>query len=333
MNIVFQRPILAIIAVFSPLIIFFLGKFFRNAFTLNLSVGTSKKKFFSLSLRWIIFMRVIRIMEYASVAFLLLAASGPQIITRETVWLDRGCDILFILDCSPSMAGLDMNGENRFTAAKKLMYNFVTNRPSDSIGLVAVGNDAAMLVPPTIDRAALLSRLESLQIGELGDGTALGMGISLASLHLDNSSAHQKVVVLITDGENNAGAVHPITAAGAIAEAEISFYIIGVGRRGDVPIDYVDPLTKVRRTGTFDSRFNPDALESLAKEGGGTYLNAPSDTSFAEAFSLINKKEATVSRGSFKEKQSGIKSQLLSASLVLLLLCRFIKKYILGQFL
>ncbi|GMO47016.1 MAG: hypothetical protein Ta2B_28890 [Termitinemataceae bacterium] len=333
MNIVFERPFLAIAAVFTPLFILFIRRFFRSAFTLNITLGTPEGKPFSCSLTWTFFIRILVAMEYAAVALLLLAASSPQILTHEVVWLDRGCDILFVLDCSPSMAGIDMNGENRFTASKNLIHNFAVNRPADSVGLIAVGNEAAMLVPPTIDRSAFLSRLESLQIGELGDGTALGMGLALAALHLNNSGSQQSAVLLITDGENNAGAVHPITAAQALKSDNTSFYIIGVGSFGNVPIDYVDPVTKVRRTGTFESRFNNESLEKLAQEGNGTYINAPSSESFIAAFQTVNKKEATISRGSYKEKRKDINEQLIFVSAFVLLACRFFRKYILGSFL
>ncbi|GHT49140.1 aerotolerance regulator BatA [Spirochaetia bacterium] len=333
MNIAFERPLLAILAVFSPLIIMLLKNFFHSAFNLNLSFGAPEKKKYSFSLRWFIFLRTLKIMEYTSVVLLLLASSCPQIIKREIVWLDRGSDIVFVLDCSPSMAGIDMNGENRFNASKKLIHNFATNRPSDSVGLIAVGIDAAVLVPPTIDRTAFLNRLDLLQIGELGDGTALGMGLSLAALHLHNSSANQKAVILITDGENNAGAIHPSTAALALHEENVDLYIIGIGRSGDIPIDYVDPVTKVRRAGTFESKFSGEVLEKLAIEGNGIYLNAPSSEAFSEAFAAINKREANVSRGSYKENRKNINPLLLWSALIMLITCRFIKKYIFGSFL
>ncbi|GMO28154.1 MAG: VWA domain-containing protein [Termitinemataceae bacterium] len=333
MNISFERPILAVIAIFSPLFFLVLRRFFSGAFSLNLSLGAPEGKAFSSSLSWILFIRILRITEYAAAAILLLAASGPLFITREGVWMDRGSDIFFVLDCSPSMAGIDMNGLNRFEISKNLVRNFSLNRPADSIGLIAVGNDAALLVPPTIDRRAFLQRLESLQIGELGDGTALGMGLALAALHLSNSGVAQKSVLLITDGENNAGSVHPNSAAQALKSQNAALYIIGVGSSGDIPIDYVDPFTKVRRTGTFESRFSGENLEKLAIEGGGTYLNAPSADAFSAAFKTVNKKEASVSRSSYKEKRQNVHEPLLAASLIMLLFCRFFRKTVFGSFL
>ena len=103
---------------------------------------------------------------------LFTAAAGPRFVFTELAWLNRGADIIFVLDISPSMAALDMDGASRFAAARGLLKNFAERRPTDGIGLVAVGSDAALLLPPTMDRKLLASRLEELRIGELGDGTA-----------------------------------------------------------------------------------------------------------------------------------------------------------------
>ncbi|MDR2842266.1 MAG: VWA domain-containing protein [Spirochaetaceae bacterium] len=333
MSIAFDRPYLALAALVCPFVIVILKRFFLGAITLNISLGSPGGKVFAPSLGWVFFVNLLHITKILSISLLLLAASSPLIITHDRVWIDRGCDILFVLDCSPSMAGLDMNGKNRFDESRQLLKNFALNRPSDSIGLVGVGNTAALLIPPTIDRRAFISRLENMQIGELGDGTALGMGLALAALHLTNSSAPQKSIILITDGENNAGSVHPLTAAQAIKSGGISFYVIGIGSSGDVLLDYVDPITKVRHTGLFESRFNRETLETLAQEGGGTYLNAPTADAFAVAFKTVNKKEATVSRVSYKEKKQAIYEELIIIALFMVLFTRALRKFIFGSFL
>jgi len=238
--------------------------------------------------------KFLKILEVTGVFLLFFSAADPVIKTAETVWLNRGADILFILDVSPSMAAIDMNGKNRFSAACNLINEFAARRPSDNIGLIAVGGDAALLVPPTPDREALRMRLESLRIGEFGDNTALGMGLSTAALHLEKSNAKRKVAVLITDGENNAGSVHPETAAGMLRDMDVSFWVIAVGSAGEVPIDYVDPYTRIRSTGTFDSRFDMESLRRLSVQGGGTFISAPSSQAFAEAFSNLDDSEITI---------------------------------------
>jgi Ca-activated chloride channel family protein len=231
------------------------------------------------------------------------------------------------------MAALDMGNQNRFTVARNLVQNFAANRPADAIGLVAVGNDAALLLPPTIDRQSLFSRLKILNIGELGDGTALGMGLAIAGLHISNSSAPRRVVVLITDGENNAGAIHPETAAAVIPKLGASLWVIGVGSHGEVPLDYVDPYTKIRRIGTFDSRFNQETLEAIAYKGDGSYIAAPSAEAFFKAFSRIDEDEMTIGRSGTITRTTGFHGPFISSALMLLALARLVRRYMLGSFL
>jgi Ca-activated chloride channel family protein len=243
------------------------------------------------------------------------------------------------------MAGQDMNGRSRFDTARDLVRDFASERPSDAIGLVAVGNDASLLVPPTVDRDALFSRLDGLRIGELGDGTALGMGLGIAALHIRNSTAPRRAVALITDGENNAGAIHPETAAAALQNAQtstgdpasyggpVSLWVIGVGGGGEVPIDYVDPVTRIRRTGTFDSRFNAESLRAIAQSGGGQYIAAPSAEAFSRAFSRIDEGELIIRRSGTINRTRSFQVPLIAAALVLICAARFLRRYILGAFL
>jgi Ca-activated chloride channel family protein len=277
--------------------------------------------------------RVIRVLDLIGTLALFIAAAGPILIRTELVWLNRGADILFVVDVSPSMAGIDMNGRSRFDAARDLVRDFAQARPSDAIGLVAVGNDASLLVPPTVDRGALFSRLESLRIGELGDGTALGMGLGIAALHMRNSGAPRRAVALITDGENNAGAIHPETAAAALRNAGVSLWVIGVGSGGEVPIDYLDPVTRIRRTGTFDSRFNSESLRSIAAGGGGQYIAAPSAEAFSLAFFRIDEGEMTIRRSGTINRTRSFEAPVLAAALIMICAARFIRRYILGAFL
>jgi Ca-activated chloride channel family protein len=263
---------------------------------------------------------------------LLIALAGPVSIRPETLWMDRGADVLFVLDISPSMSALDMGGRSRFDVATTLIRDFANQRNADGIGLVAVAADSALLVPPTIDRTVLLDRLDSLKIGELGDGTALGTGIALGALHIGSSGAPKRAVVLITDGENNAGAVNPTTAAAILRTLGVSLWVIGVGTAGEVPIDYLDPETHIRRTGMLDSRFNADTLESIAQAGGGTYLSAPTAQALEAAFSKINTQEASFSRSRTVYHTTALHTPFVILALVLLGGGRFFRRQILGAF-
>jgi Ca-activated chloride channel family protein len=277
--------------------------------------------------------KFLKILEFTGIFLLLIAAAGPVIKTSETVWFNYGADIIFILDTSPSMAALDMNGKSRFETAKVLLADFYEKRPTDSIGLAAVGSEAVLLVPPTTDRAVLKTRMEQLRLGEFGDGTALGMSLSIAAYHLKKSNAKRKVAVLITDGENNAGAVHPETAASMLREMGVSLWVIGVGSAGEVPIDYTDPYTKIRRTGLFDSRFDTEALKKLSAAGGGTYIYAPSAGAFASAFSKLDDSEIIVRRSRVTYRRNSIYLPFLLTAAGLLIAVKFIKRVILGAML
>jgi Ca-activated chloride channel family protein len=313
----FDRPGFVLAAFAAPFIIFAVKRFFRGAFRLSLSLETSGGDSFTPAAGFRFFTALLRTVDYITVCLLLFTAAGPQVVKTDTVWLDRGADILFVLDCSPSMAGIDMNGRSRFDTARELIQDFAALRPADAIGLAAVGNDAALLIPPTVDRKSLSSRLERLSIGELGDGTALGVALTLAALHLEHSASEHKAVVLISDGENNAGAIHPLTAAAALGAQGTALYVIGVGSSGEIPIDYVDPLTKVRRTGSFESRYSSESLREIADAAGGVFLSAPGRDSFLAAFSTVSKAEAVVSRSAVRGRKQNVHWPLLITALIL----------------
>ncbi|MCL2808751.1 MAG: VWA domain-containing protein [Treponema sp.] len=274
--------------------------------------------------------KILKFLEITGIFLLFFSAANPIIKTLETVWLNRGADIMFIMDVSPSMAAVDMDGKNRFETGRNLLIEFADKRPSDSIGLVAVGEDAALLLPPTTDRQILKLRLQQLRIGELGDGTALGMGIATAAYHLDKSNAKRRVAVLITDGENNAGAIHPETAAGLLKEMGISFWVIAVGSAGEVFLDYVDPFTNIRQRGIFDSRYDVESLRRLTTIGAGTFIIAPSADTFAAAFYRLDDNEIIIQRSRIVSRLSSYAFPFLISAVILLTTVKFIRRFLLG---
>ncbi|MDR2632213.1 MAG: VWA domain-containing protein [Treponema sp.] len=327
MNIGFEYPWLILFSLLGLILYCGLSRLFRDRYTVRIPLGPPGGTPFKppAKLGW--FIRLLQGMDLTGLFLLGIAAAGPLRISTERVWLNRGADIIFVVDVSPSMAARDMENQNRFDTARDLVRSFALSRPSDALGLVAVGNDAALLLPPTIDRRSLFSRLETLHIGELGDGTALGMGLAIAALHLKDSSAPRRSVVLITDGENNAGALHPETAAALLPELGAGLWIIGVGSGGEVPIDYVDPLTKIRRSGTFDSRFDPETLKAIARKGEGSYIPAPSAQSFAHAFSRIHEGELIIGRSGTLVRTQGIQGTCIIPALLILGLRGLIRRY------
>jgi Ca-activated chloride channel family protein len=315
-NFGFSRPFLLFLILICAAAALFVYFRFRKPFCLYLPLGSPGGASFKPPFRAGILMKILGVLEAAAVLFLCLAAAGPETRERETIWLDRGADIIFVLDISPSMAGLDMKGR-RIDAARELVRNFTLSRASDAIGLAAVGSEAVLVCPPTTDREHFFAALDGLRIGELGDGTALGMGLSLASLHLSGSKAPRRIAVLITDGENNAGSVHPETAAAFLRETGVSLWVIAVGSAGEVPIDYVDPVTRMRRTGTFLSRFDDASLKSLAAAGGGCYLNAPSVETLQSVFARLDEREMIVRRSASRIRVRPFQRPFLFGALIL----------------
>jgi Ca-activated chloride channel family protein len=316
LNLGFDRPIAAAAAfIIVPLAWYIISRL-KNPFVAFVPLGApGGVPFKSRQMGGLV--KLLKFLEVLGVFLLFFGAAGAVIKKTETIWVNRGADIIFVLDVSPSMAALDMDGKNRFTAAKTLITEFADKRLSDNIGLAAVGSDAVLLLPPTTDREALYSRLDRLRIGELGEGTALGMGLAAAAYHLDKSNAKRKITVLITDGENNAGAIHPETAASTLREMGISLWVIGVGSTGEVPIDYLDPFTKVRRAGLFASRFDTESLRRMSLAGGGTFILAPTTNSFAAAFSKLDEGEITVQIPRLKNNRQSVSIYFLLSAILL----------------
>ena len=326
----FERPFWVICALFFVPLAILVARRFKSILTLDTPLGPPGGIPFSPPANLGALMKLLGGLELAGALLFFIAAAGPRFTFTETLWLSRGADLIFVLDISPSMAGLDMEGRSRFDLARELVRDFAAQRPGDAVGLAAVGSDAALLLPPTVDREALLARLENLRIGELGEGTALGLGIATAALHRRDSSAPRRVLTLITDGENNAGAIHPETAAALLPGRGVSFWIMGVGSAGEVAIDYVDPLTRRRRTGTFESRFNPESLRAIARAGEGTYIAAPQAEALGAAFARLDEEELVIRRPGFRARTQPFHLPVLLAALGASLSAGIIRRFILG---
>ncbi|MCL2557059.1 MAG: VWA domain-containing protein [Treponema sp.] len=305
------------------------GSPFRASVTLGAPGGVPFRLPFSLEK----IVRLLRWAEIVGVALLFLAAAGPVLRTAQPVWLGRGADVIFVIDISPSMAALDMDGASRFNVARELIADFALRRPADGIGLVGVGTDAALLLPPTMDRLMLDERLAGLQVGELGEASALGMGLAVAASHIARSEAPRRSVVLITDGENNAGAIHPETAAAMARDSGASLWIIGVGTGGVVPIDYLDPFTRVRLTGWYDSAFDTGSLARIGAAGDGQWFLAQSRAEFARAFDIIDERELVVLRGGTETTTRDLGRIFLTLALALISGARFVRRFFLGAWL
>ncbi len=221
-------------------------------------------------------------------AVLISALARPATVERRRVFLTRGIDIMLVLDESPSMAAQDFAPDNRFETAREVIRRFIRRRENDPIGLVSFGREAALRVPPTSSYEEVLRALDGLRIMSLGDGTAIGMGLALAGLHLSSSSASEKVVILLTDGENNAGEIFPETAATVAEQLGIRIYAIGIGNTEETELEFTNPETGQTYRGTFRGGFDEELLRSMAEISGGAYFYAGTSGTLAGVFEAID---------------------------------------------
>ena len=260
-----------------------------------------------------------------------LALAEPVRYKQERVYTSRGTDIMFVLDVSPSMAARDIAGNRRIDAAKQAVQKLVSENSGASFGLVTMAGEAAVIAPPTVDHPLFVNRLNEVQIGSLGDGTALGTGLCTAVYHLSSSSAPKKCIVLVTDGENNAGAIHPETAAELAARNNITIYTLGIGTEGSVPIDYIDPKTGKNYSGYLNSTFDTASLRQISLAGGGRCFEVRSLTDLSLALSVISRNESTVQ--SYHSKTTGVElyENLLLAACICFIASWVIKRLYLQE--
>jgi Ca-activated chloride channel family protein len=236
----------------------------------------------------------------AALAFLPLAVSlaRPQEVLSRMQERAEGVDMVIALDVSGSMAALDFQPTDRLGVAKEMIADFVRRRPDDRIGLVVFAGAAVTVCPLTLDHEVARSLLDQVRLHTLPDGTAIGLGIGTAVNRLRSSSAESKVVVLVTDGANNAGQLDPHTAAELAAAEGITVHTVLVGRGGMVPIPVRlrDPrsgreFTQVQQV---EVEINPELLAEIARATGGTSFRARDAAALERVFAEIDRMERTV---------------------------------------
>lgn len=275
-----------------------------------------------------VFARIILILSYICV---ITAMADPVISHQEKVYTSLGTDLMFVVDTSPSMAAKDMDGENRLTSALKAIKYLSNQNEGFRFGLVVLGSEASVLVPPTSDHSYFETRLNDVKVGLLGNGSAIGDGIGTAVCHLASSKAPKKCIILLTDGENNAGEIHPETAAILSADNEIPLYIIGVGSKGTVPIEYFDPVTGKNYSGYLNSNYDASSLRRIAGLGNGHYFEVRSLEDLNVTLTSVVKKEMVVQNYSYRVVNELLYKKILILAIVLMVLASFIKRILLKE--
>ncbi len=238
----------------------------------------------------IVFRPVLTALRLVALALIIIAVARPQTGQAREIIRGEGVDIALALDISGSMASLDFEPQNRLEAAKRVIAEFVQTRPYDQIGLVVFASNAFSQSPPTTDHNVLLRLLDRTELAtDLGidDGTAIGMGLANAGNMLKDSNAKSKVVILLTDGVNNAGEIDPLTAAEAAKALGIKVYTIGMGRPGQVPVPVVDAFGR-QQVSYQESTLDEPTLQEIADVTGGRYFRAEDSKALRQIYDEID---------------------------------------------
>jgi Ca-activated chloride channel homolog len=221
-----------------------------------------------------------------------VAMARPQAGITTEQYSGKGVDIVVCLDTSGSMRSIDFKPQNRLGAAKEVAKKFIESRMRDRIGLVVFGGAAMTICPVTIDKKALQELLNQTAVDMTQvDGTAIGMAIATSADRLRTSKAKSKVIILLTDGRNNVGAVDPITAAKAAGALGIKIYAVGAGslEGGIVPVQ--DPLYGTRYVRLPENDLDEETLRGIASVSNGAYFRAKDSKGLEEIFDKINNME------------------------------------------
>lgn len=267
----------------------------------------------------------------AGYVFVVVALADPVISWQEKIYTSLGTDIVFVVDTSPSMAAKDIDGSTRLDAAKNTIKKLAVEHEGFRFGIVALGSDASVFVPPTSDHSVFSKRVEEIKVGILGNGSAIGDGLSTAVCHLSSSKAPKKCIILLTDGENNAGAIHPETAANMAALNDITVYVVGVGSKGSVPIEYVDALTGKIYSGYLESNFNSASLRKIASIGNGRYFEVKTAEELNNTLSIVAKTENINQTFTYKTINEFYYDKLLFIALLLIVAAWIIKRLFLNE--
>jgi len=234
-------------------------------------------------------------LRWLALALLIVALARPQKTKTESTVRASGVDIVIALDLSGSMESEDftIKGErvNRLTVAKDTIAKFIEKRPNDRIGLVAFAGRAYIAAPLTLDHDFLQANLARLNLHTIEDGTAIGSGLSAAVNRLRDVRSKSKIVVLMTDGVNNAGKIPPLTAAEAAKALDMKVYTIGVGVRGKAPFPQMTPFGK--RYVMVDVDVDEETLTAVAEKTGGKYYRADSTDTLRKVYAEIDQLEKT----------------------------------------
>ena len=265
------------------------------------------------------------ILRLLAIAGIIIALARPQ---SSSSWQDiktEGIDIVLAVDISSSMLARDFE-PNRLEAAKEVAVEFIKSRPNDRIGLVVYSGESFTQCPLTTDHEKLINLFKDIKNGMITDGTAIGMGLANAVNRLKESDAKSKVVVLLTDGENTAGSIPPITAAEIAATYGVKVYTIGVGTIGQAPMPVPDMFGRIRMQ-MMEVNIDEESLEEIASLTGGKYFRATDNDKLVSVYAEIDQMEKTIIEETQYEKKYEQFLPLALIAMGLLLLELLVRKF------
>jgi len=259
------------------------------------------------------------VLRLAAVALLVAALARPQSSESLEEINSLGVDISLVLDVSSSMKTLDFKPANRLVIAKQVLEKFVMGRKHDRISLVVFSGRSFTQCPPTLDYDVLVQLLRQVDFGRVEDGTAIGTAILNGTNRLRGAGAKSKVMILLTDGANNAGEVSPVTAARAAKALGIKIYTVGVGKDGDQPLEVDDPMFG-KRIVMVPTQIDEPMLREIASLTGGQYFRAQNSQALADIYAGIDKLERSEIRTSSHTRYSELFMNLAWAALAFLVI-------------
>lgn len=228
------------------------------------------------------------VLRIAAISMIIVAIARPRSSSDVEKIDTEGIDIVMAMDVSTSMLARDFKPD-RISAAKDIAIEFISQRPSDRMGIVVFAGESYTQCPLTTDRATLINLMKEVQTDLIEDGTAIGNGLATAVARMMDSDAKSRVVILLTDGVNNRGEVAPLTAAEIAKTYGIRVYTIGVGANGMAPYPVMTPWGPDVQQ--MQVEIDEDLLSQIAQSTGGRYFRATDNTKLSEIYSEINKME------------------------------------------
>ncbi len=229
-------------------------------------------------------------LKMLALALIIIALARPQTMLSKEKISSEGIDIVIALDISSSMLARDFQ-PNRLEAAKNVAIDFINDRPNDRIGLVVFSGESFTQCPITTDHQVLTELIKKIKSGMIEDGTAIGLGLANAVDRLKKSEAKSKVIILLTDGENNAGFIDPETAAEMAKTFNIRVYTVGVGSIGTAPYPVQTPFGIQFQN--MPVRIDENLLKSISSITGGQYFRATDENKLREIYHEIDRLEKT----------------------------------------